>query len=523
MSRKSQRAMSRRLVSSALAAILLSAPAAARADAVHVGVRMLMQPADGGAAPAAPPPTLADVAGPARTVTLPELLQLTVRQAPPLQLAEIEIEIAEAEILAALGWNDWVLVANLDASTTARRQSIDGGLAIARTFGSGTTIGVGANSSWSQQDFIFEGGLEGTITEYTDTVTLQVEQPLLEGRGGTLIRAAERRARIGRDAAFLARRRDAILVVEDVVNAYWDLVLAQRDLAIRLSSLELAEERLRRTQAAIRGGGIAATEALAVEQVIAQRQEEILAAELTVLERSVALRRLVGLAIGPGELGLVTAVELGIPSASFQLDALLADAYRTSPELALLETQEDLATIEVEVTENGLLPSLDLSARFGPVGVDDTAIGALRNMATFDDLALIGSLTYVQPLENDAAQGNARVARAERMRIKINVADARNQIAQALAQAVVLAESARRRVEIAGRAIELAEQNIAAEQARFGLGKSTNFDVLQRQEELKEAQLRQSRAIIDWQKAAVTISAISGDLLERYGITLPET
>jgi outer membrane protein TolC len=549
MYRKAPQPMSRFLrASTALAAVLLAATPA-HADATISVYRMLLQP-DGGGGGTQPAqvaaPTLTDVIGQPKATTLPELLQLAVRQAPSLQRAEIDIEVALAQVEAARGLDDWTVGADLEVNTDfddAHSAKLSGD--ISRLLPDGTVVGLNASSEYKRgrvpgdvtaitgtgtvvgnmftvDNLEFVYGPERDTNAWTDIVTATVFTPLMEGRGRDVVRASERRARIARDAATLSQRQAAIAIVRDVVSAYWELAFAQRDLEIRLSSLQLAQERLRRTQAAIKGGGIAATEALAVEQVIAGREEEILGAELTVLDRSVEVRKLVNMEIGPNELSLSTPTELSAPDMKFDLNALIEDAYRTSPELALLATQEKNATIEVEVTENGVLPSLDLSLAFGPVGGGDSFGDAAKNLVTFDELAGGATLTFEHSIGNHAAKGAARQARAERLKIKIDEIDARSQIAQSLAQAVVLAESAARRIEIAGKAIALAEQNIIAEQSRFGLGKSTNFDVLQRQDELKQAQLRQARAIVDWHKAAAVISAISGDLLEKYGITLPE-
>jgi outer membrane protein len=512
------------LLAAALAA-LAAAPTTAHADAVHLGVRLLQA-----SAPAAgpPPPTITDLTGAARAIELPELLALAARQSPALAAAEIDLELAAARIEELRGLDDWRIAAEITGRNvvssfplrgmrfTRTRTEVGASADLTRLLPTGGSFTLHAETSWSRTV-----DADTRTHDYTDVVTATWVQPLLQGRGRRVARAAQAQAALAADATELARRAAAIDVVRGVVAAYWDLVLAQRDLEIRHSSLVLAQERLRRTQAAIQGGGTAATEALAVEQVIATREEEILAAELTVLARSLALRRLVGLAIGPDQLALTTTTELGVPGHRWELPALLADAYRTSPELAILATRDRIATIDVEVTENGLLPSLDLALTFGPVGVDEDPVGALRSMATFDGVYAVGSLRVQHALGNHAARGAARAARARRQAIQVDATDLRAQIAQALAEAVVLAETAARRVEIAGRAIELAEKNITAEQSRFSLGKSTNFDVLLRQEELKEAQLRQARAIIEWHKSAAVIAAITGSLLEDYGITLP--
>ena len=70
------------------------------------------------------------------------------------------------------------------------------------------------------------------------------------------------------------------------------------------------------------------------------------------------------------------------------------------------------------------------------------------------------------------------------------------------------------------RAIDLANENIKIETDRFNLGKSTNFDVLNRLEELRQAELRKAQALIDWHKGEVVVQALTGDLLPLYGITL---
>jgi outer membrane protein TolC len=97
----------------------------------------------------------------------------------------------------------------------------------------------------------------------------------------------------------------------------------------------------------------------------------------------------------------------------------------------------------------------------------------------------------------------------------------RAQIAQAMATAVAQVELAQRRVKLSQRAIELANDNIRIETDRFNLGRSTNFDVLNRLEDLRQAELRKTQAMVDWHKAAASVDALTTELLPMYGITIP--
>ena len=117
-------------------------------------------------------------------------------------------------------------------------------------------------------------------------------------------------------------------------------------------------------------------------------------------------------------------------------------------------------------------------------------------------------------------RGLAREARETRRKLSVTGTDVRAQLAQGMARAVAQLEVARRRVALSRRAIDLANENIKIETDRFNLGKATNFDILNRQEELRQAELRKAQAMIDWHKAETVVAALTGDILGAYGLSL---
>jgi outer membrane protein TolC len=318
----------------------------------------------------------------------------------------------------------------------------------------------------------------------------------------------------------LARRLTAIQTVQAVISAYWDLVLAEQTVAITQGSLDLARERLRVTQIGADGGKIPRSEIPAVLQIIATREEEVLNQELGVLDRSIALRRAAGLPIGAGELGLRVATDLETQDQALDLGQLVERAYGASPELARLAKQDASQVIEIEVTENGLLPQLDAAIQIGPTGSAASFADAWKNTAELKDIGVIGSLTFSQSIGRNEARGRTREARENRRKLVVNAVDIRAQLAQGMTQAVSQVELARRRVTLSQRAIDLANENIKIETDRFNLGKSTNFDVLNRQEDLRQAELRKTQALIDWHKAEIVVQSLTGDVLPMYGIAV---
>ncbi|HMG51972.1 MAG TPA: TolC family protein, partial [Kofleriaceae bacterium] len=360
----------------------------------------------------------------------------------------------------------------------------------------------------------------GTSTTWTNDVSGTITQPLFRGRGRDLFEANEARATLARDVTVLARRLVAIQTVQNLISAYWDLVLAEQTVAITQGSLDLAKERLRVTQIGADGGKVPRSEIPAVLQIIATREEDVLNGELGVLNSSIALRRAAGMPIGGGELGLRVATDLDTKDQPYELGPLVERAYTASPELAELAKQDSSATIDIAVTENGLLPQLDAALTIGPSGTDAKFGEAWKNLAQFKSIAVSGSLTFAQSLGQNDVRGRAREQRELRRKLTVNAVDIRAQIAQTMSRAVAQLELARRRVTLSQRAIDLANQNIKIETDRFNLGKSTNFDVLNRLEELRQAELRKAQALIDWHKAEVVIHSLTGDLLPMYGVAV---
>jgi outer membrane protein len=526
----------------ALAVVVsLAIPSLARADVL---TRALASGDGGGGGSAATPPPsdesndLVAWAGAPKPITLPELLQFVVQQAPALQNAKIDIAVAEAQIAETWARDDWRFQAQLNGSLSTSNpqhasqdnsvRQYGGNVDINRTFSTGGRLDIAVASNLTRQNnfFIFtfdqlSQELNSVSRYWLDTATVTFTQPLLKSSGSAIYTATERKAQIARDSLVLQRRLTAIQAVQTVVSAYWDLVLAERQVAITEQSLALARERLRVTQIGAKGGKIADAEIPAVQQIIATREEDVLNGELAVLNASIALRRATGLPIGAGELGLRVAPDLEIQDRAWSLAELVDRAYAASPELAQLAKQDQSASIDIEVAENGLLPQLDAALSLGSIGQDTTFLKTGTGLAELRFYTITGSLTFARSLEQRDVRNKVVELRTSRQKLRVNTFDIRAQYAQAMSRAVAQLELAKRRVVLSKRAIELANRNIKIETDRFNLGTRTNFDVLNRLEDLRQAELREAQAMIDWHKAETTVIALTGDILPTFGIQLP--
>lgn len=478
----------------------------------------------------------ADEPAPADSVTLDAVLGQSIKLNPTLISNGVDIDVAAAGALQAGGLDDWEVDAHANW-TSSRAAPIDNGGfqqllssdtlhldgTLLKPLTSGGRLGLQLANDYNNSNYLLNiSGLSGEVSAstYRPTLSLTYFQPLLRGFGKTAARAPQRKARAQLDVAFLDRETSASTVVRDVVQYYWELAYAAREVDIRKASLTLAEEQLRITQARLDVGVGAPTDIAAVKQGIATRQEDLLLSEQNVTQRALDLRQLAGLPIAPPHLRLVASDPLIVKTRDLSFEEALVLALERSPQLAALAARGKLAEVDIDVTQNGLLPQLDLTVSLGPTGNGTDLGAALGQMVGFNDYTVSGGLTFTMPVENRNARGSLAVARANLHKVRVNEVDVRNQITISVARDVDFLNSARRRMEIDAEATKLALINLDAEKARFEVGRSTNFDVLKRVDELAQSQLREARAAADYLKALAVLEALTGELMPRYGLKL---
>ena len=470
-----------------------------------------------------------------RRLGLDEAVKLALEQSPALAVKLAALALAKARLIETEGLDDTTVEA---ASILAARRSEEiagqsgfqtlsaddlslrvGAMRPLRHGGRvGLRLSDGYQRTSSRLSFgdLFPAETFAT-TVHSPQLAVTLFQPLLRGLGVAESRGPRRLAAAELTAESLEHAARASAVVRDVVQAYWELAFSTRDREIRGGALELAREQLRVTVAAVEGGKLAPTELRAVEQAIATREELVLLAEVAVSERSLELRQLVGLEIGPGVVDLVAADEPRVLPVAPDVAAALAAARERNPELVALAAREKSAAIEIDLAERGQRARLDLDASFGPAGNDDALGGALGQVATFASFAGSVGISYSAPVENRAARGRLAQARARRDHVRAAVRELESRIAVAVVRSANLVRSAQKRLQVTAKASALAEANIGSERARWEVGRATSFDLLRRQDELAQAQLAQARARTDYLRATAALDALTGVTFDELG------
>jgi len=184
-----------------------------------------------------------------------------------------------------------------------------------------------------------------------------------------------------------------------------------------------------------------------------------------------------------------------------------------------VQLQKKIADLDVAVARDQMKPQVDLTFSGAIMGNGDGASDAIGSLGGADSYEVMAGL-QVQ-FELSGAAGRTRdAALARRHRLDIDRADMERQIDVAVVNAVHMVTSARTRVALADKAIIVAEENARAEKLSFMAGKTTNFQVLQRQTELIDARLRRGQAVAEYHKAVAELQFLSGMLLDQYRVNV---
>ena len=474
-----------------------------------------------------------------RPLSLDEAIVDAVRGNPDLQRERIAIESTDAQLQQAEGKFDLQLNgdASLGRSKTpppltfteylqrAFSNDLTLGFGVARPLETGGALQLGLRTVATQTNSALPCNLTGTTpvtcTVYASSLGLTLTHPLLRGFGTEVARANIRRASIQKDQALQNRQMRAANVLRDVVNTYWELAYATRDLSIRRKALDLARTQLQLTQSEIEVGRRAPVEAAAVERAIGDRMQDVVQAEQALFFRTMELQRLFGLDASGSLDPLYEATDAPVARPhAVDIASELQRAFDSNPQLQALKLGIQLSEVDIQTARSTVKPQLDFQGQVSSTGRQRDWPHALRNTLETDDIEWSAGLTFSFPVQNRTARGQLRAARLEAESSTLEAHDFQIEIRNQVMRLASMIHTASRRIDLAQATIGFANQNLEAERDRFAVGRSTNNDVLLRQQELANSEIQALRATVDLLQSDTTLAALTGDLLERYRMVL---
>ena len=410
-------------------------------------------------------------------------------------------------------------------------------------FGPGTELNVGFDNSRYTTN-----SLQSAFSPYTtSSLGFTVTQPLLRGFGLAVNRRFIRISKNEQKIANLLVEQQLIATVYGVERLYTDLVALYEDVKVKEETLASAEKLYADTKAEVDEGTQAPVELTrANAQVYSIRQDLIdsrgLLEEQEAVVKNVITRRTDN---DPEILNarIIPTDTIEVPGEDHipPLQDLVATAYANRPDLRQAGIQLDNTRISLQGSRNELRPEIDLvgSAQNSALAaqlnsavpgldlpVNSPLVGgygsALEQLATRKYPTYGIGLNITLPLRNRVAQ--ADVARDQILLRQGQVLNEqlRKQAQLEVEDAVIAMRRARASYQAAVETEKLQQESLDVEQAKFQVGASTSFFIIQYESFLAQARSTVVVAKSSYLKARAALERATGTILADNHVSLDD-
>jgi outer membrane protein len=477
-------------------------------------------------------------------LSLGDAVRTAVQQNLGVQLQNYEYRIVNQNLRAQYGLFDFNTQAGLETGNqinpTINPFTPSGGRSTILSGSVDQILPTGGNYDvrvrTSRDTFI--GGDQSVNPQYSNNIDFNFTQPLLRDFGIDVTRRGITIARnnLGiTEGAFRTAMMDTVSATE---QAYLDLIYARRAVGVVKESLFLARDQARITQIRIDVGASAPLDILQPRVTIATTEEQLISAVAGVRNAEDRLRALLNLPTTEWDRPIIPADDVTYTPMTIDFQQAVAQALANRPEVDQQRLQTENARVQALYTRNQVLPTLDFVANYGLEGqagnseeVDENGVPTGRVVSdpyfdTFNDIAGLdfpgwsAGVNFGIPIFNINARANARAAELDLEQSQTYAAQTRQNIAVEVRSAARAVDTYAQTIAATRAAREAAERNVEAERKRYENGMTTNFQVLEVQQQLSDARVRELQAIVGYQKAVALFHRAVGDILQVHNISV---
>ncbi len=390
----------------------------------------------------------------------------------------------------------------------------DFGVDVQQRLKTGTDVRVGIDNTRTDLLF-FDGTTERIDPEYRNDFRFTIAQPLLRNFGVDINKTFINVARNNMAIEEHEFEDSLMLMVEEVTEAYWELVLSIELLKVEEEALRAAQSLFDNNRAQVKAGVLPSIEILVAEADVAAREEDVLIAGQSIEDREDELRRLLNLPNVP-LIEKLTVIPLDAPKMTTEqipLKEALETAFRMRPDIK--QKRRDLTNrgLQVSHAKNQLLPDLSFQGGAGLFGFGGDHGDNLDVLGNTDSFHYEAGLVLSIPLGNRSAKSTYNKRRIEAETALLGLKNLELDVTLEVKKALRDVKTDIKRITVAQLATKLARRKTQEEKERFKEGLSTSHNVLEFQRDLAQAQGREIQAIIDFNKSLVNAQRILGTIL----------
>jgi outer membrane protein TolC len=389
-------------------------------------------------------------------------------------------------------------------------------------------FGSGYSVSWNGNRRSTVGGVPIFAPLLGSSMTINFAQPLWRGFRVDGARAALETSERQRVVADIQVQQQIVATDSNVRNAYLGLISANENLKVALQNKALAEESLRGAQARVAVGQSAPIDVVQAQAQVAGMEDAVILGQAEILRAEDVLRSQI---FDPSRPDYWTAhIEptdtIEVTDRPIDLDAAIKNALQNRLDLQVQKRTLEIADLNLRVSHNATLPAVDLNLGYSASGTGGTRISyegfppveisrSDKSFASTLGETFSGAypswnvgVSVQYPIGRTAAEASLARAQIARRQQELGLQQLELDIVREVRDAARQVDTARQRVRATERALDLAQQQLNAENRRFEVGISTPFERQSRERELAQARVAHANARIGWSRAIIRFETI---------------
>lgn len=343
---------------------------------------------------------------------------------------------------------------------------------------------------------------------------INLSQPLLKGGGSRVATLEVRRTRIQEHINVLRLKQTVMDTVTGVIKAYRALVKARWDVDINRTSLERAVTLLETNKLLIQLGRMAAQDIIQSEADVANKELSLEVALNTVDRARLELLRQLDLS---KFLQIVPDEEIECPPFTFDETRVLTLARENQPNYLTTKYGVDLAELTLVRARDNMKWDLSLTGNVGANRI--TGQPSLDSRSREWGLGMSLNVPVYGTSRRDLRSGMMS-AETDVKKANINLRKFSDNLELECLDTVRQIRTLQKQIELATKARQLSEQKLAVEQEKLRAGRSSNFQIVTYQDDLRNAKISELSAKIAYLNALSDLDIFMGTMTGTWGIDL---
>jgi len=502
--------------------------------------------------------TAAPAAGPRVSLTLEDAVKLALERNLDIAVQRLNPEISDLAMATVRSAYLPTLTSQLSTQSqdNASTNTIAGGTA-ASVIENGTTI---FNGGVTQS--LRKGGGSYAVTlnnqkstttslinlfnpSYTPLWSAQYTQPLLRGFRTDSNRQQLQVTKLNRDVSDVQLTALITNTLSNVRNAYWDYVFTVQSVEVAQQTLSLANRQVADNQTRVQVGTMAPIDVVQARAQAASALQNLVVAQASMRTSELALKRLIvnGTQDANWNATIDPVDRPDFRPEQVDADAAIRKALSQRTDLMIAQKNVQANDVTLKYLDDQTKPQADFQANYGLSGIGGTQIvrtgtgiggngGTVTNTIPGGYGDALGSIFHndyprwtVQlnvsyPIGLSSQKASVARARVQLNQVQAQLKQIELQVATEITNQAITIRSNIERVQAAQAARDLAQQQLQAENDKFAVGMSTNYFVINAQNQLATMQNNELQAILNYRKSLVDFDRLQQTTLQNLNITV---